>query len=216
MDKVQLWENKRRLIKKKKEMQKLLNHIESHGLDYPLSNSIGELSAYDNHPADIGDEIFERSKDLSLRENAQRQIEKIDAALEAIKRGTYGICSICGNEIPRDRLAVLPQATTCEACSSESHEGDRSDRPLEEEVVIPPFNFQTEQDFGGGENQIIYDGEDTWQEVARYGSSDTPQDVPDSKKYPNIWPDEGEHLGSVDYLDSIPYRKGEDGMIYKE
>ncbi|NLO89381.1 MAG: transcriptional regulator [Clostridia bacterium] len=216
MDKAQLREYERRLIEKRKEMQNLINHIESHGLDSPLSLSIGELSTYDNHPADIGDEIFERSKDLSLRENAKRQIEKIDAALEAIQRGTYGICSICGKEIPRDRLEVLPQATTCEDCSSRSHEGDRSYRPLEGEVLVPPFNFQTEQDFGGGENQTIYDGEDAWQEVARYGSSDTPQDVPGSKKYPNIWPDEEEPIGSVDYLDSIPYRKGEEGIIYEK
>ena len=31
--------------------------------------SVGELSSYDNHPADEGTELFERGKDLALRAN---------------------------------------------------------------------------------------------------------------------------------------------------
>ena len=32
--------------------------------------AINELSAYDNHPGDLGTETFERAKDLGLKDNA--------------------------------------------------------------------------------------------------------------------------------------------------
>jgi len=208
---------KRKLIKRKGELEDLIDAIESEGLNYPLSDSISELSAYDNHPADLGDEVFERSKDMSLRENARSTIGDIDRALNAIKQGTYGICADCGKAISSDRLSVLPETTTCVSCSEKQREGDRTARPVEEKVMIPPFNLQSIQDNQEpADNQVIFDGEDTWQEVARFGSSDTPQDEPASEKYPNIWTDEGEDRGSVDNMDAIPYRRGEDGMIYEE
>ncbi|KUK10076.1 MAG: Transcriptional regulator, TraR/DksA family [Clostridia bacterium 41_269] len=216
MNEIQLLENKKKLIENKKRLREMIEHMNSQGLSLPLKDSIGELSSYDNHPADIGDELHERSKDFSLRENAEIQIRKIDEALEAIEKGTYGICSICGKEISRDRLEALPQATTCGECSAKSHEGDRRYRPLEEEIIVPPFNFQTEQNLENGKSQTIYDGEDVWQEVAKYGSSDSPQDAPGSEKYPDIWPGEGEPIGSVDFLDSIRYTRGEDGMFYED
>jgi len=57
-----------------------------------LRDSINELSMYDNHPADIGTETFERSKDIGLKDLAQRQIKEINDALGRITEGNYGIC----------------------------------------------------------------------------------------------------------------------------
>ena len=41
---------------------------------------------------------------------------QIRAALGRIAAGKYGICRICGCEIPERRLAALPTATLCIAC----------------------------------------------------------------------------------------------------
>lgn len=214
--------NRQALLKRKEELRHLIDDMETDSLNVSLADSISELSSYDNHPADIGDETFERSKDFALRENALIETEKIDQALKAIEEGTYGTCSICGRTIDSERLAVMPEATTCVDCSLEAQEGDRRDRPVEEDVLNPPFNIQSLQDFQDpAQNQIIYDGEDTWQEVARFGTSDgpqdePPQDQPDPQQYPNIYTDEDEDRGSVDYVDSIPYHRDEDGMIYSD
>jgi DnaK suppressor protein len=43
------------------------------------------------------------------------QIERIDDALRRIENGTYGICSVCGREIPRARLDAVPWAEFCVA-----------------------------------------------------------------------------------------------------
>ncbi|MEM5591840.1 hypothetical protein AAHH67_09065 [Niallia circulans] len=38
--------------------------------------SVGELSSYDNHPADLGTELFEREKDSALEQHDQSELEK--------------------------------------------------------------------------------------------------------------------------------------------
>jgi DnaK suppressor protein len=45
-------------------------------------------------------------------------IEQIDIALARIEAGTYGRCTGCQGEIPRERLEVRPFAGTCVACTA--------------------------------------------------------------------------------------------------
>jgi DnaK suppressor protein len=45
-----------------------------------------------------------------------RTIEEIDAALDRIAAGTYGVCVSCGASIPAERLEFRPRAATCVAC----------------------------------------------------------------------------------------------------
>ena len=41
----------------------------------------------------------------------------VDAALERLAAGTYGVCLVCGNPIPAERLDLRPQTPTCVGCS---------------------------------------------------------------------------------------------------
>jgi RNA polymerase-binding transcription factor DksA len=52
----------------------------------------------------------ERERDLALSARARQEIEEIDRALEKITKGTYGICEVSGEPIPRARLQAIPQA----------------------------------------------------------------------------------------------------------
>ena len=61
MDKRKLENFRQRLLEEKKELEGRIKKI-NNGLKDPMADSIGELSMYDNHPADIGDELFERAK----------------------------------------------------------------------------------------------------------------------------------------------------------
>ncbi|MDS1029613.1 TraR/DksA C4-type zinc finger protein [Bacillota bacterium LX-D] len=221
MDKNKLEIYKQRLEKMQKENEELINNMDERGLDLPLQDSISELSSYDNHPADLGSEVFEKSKDLALRENTLIQLQKIKDALQKINEGTYGRCSQCGQEIPEDRLEAIPESTLCLKCRKDYEgEGDRHPRPLEEDVVVPPFggrtHDQSERELGDAEDDNAYDGEDAWQEVARYGSSDTLSDNPNTSNYPDIYPDSDEDIGFTEDVDHIPYEKGKDGVIYED
>lgn len=49
----------------------------------------------------------------AMLETLTAQRNAIDGALMRIGDGTYGFCSVCGDMIDTDRLAVLPTATLC-------------------------------------------------------------------------------------------------------
>jgi RNA polymerase-binding transcription factor DksA len=53
----------------------------------------------------------ERERDLALSAQARAQIEEIDAALQRITAGVYGVCRVSGLAIPKDRLRAIPWAT---------------------------------------------------------------------------------------------------------
>lgn len=61
------------------------------GLETPADEADWELSAYDNHPADYGSQMYERSKDLGLLQAARKQLAEVAEAQEAIRKGSYGI-----------------------------------------------------------------------------------------------------------------------------
>ncbi len=52
-----------------------------------------------------------------LPEVARREIEEIDAALDRIGHGSYGLCLACGGPIGLQRLRAIPEARFCLTCS---------------------------------------------------------------------------------------------------
>jgi RNA polymerase-binding transcription factor DksA len=54
--------------------------------------------------------VVERERDLALSVQARQMIADIDAALQRIGDGTYGLSVISGRPIPKDRLRAIPWA----------------------------------------------------------------------------------------------------------
>ncbi|GAB6875869.1 TraR/DksA C4-type zinc finger protein [Thermaerobacter litoralis] len=171
--------------------------------------SISELSTYDNHPGDVGTETFEMGKDIGRRRDIQRALHDIDAALARLEDGTYGYCQRCGRPIPRERLEVLPATPFCVECATAMAEEEKkvrgTARPIEEEILSPPFARSWRDDT----DEIDFDGEDAWQSVAQYGSSDTPQDVWEPATYPDVYEDAGDDSGLVEHTDRLVDRRFE-------
>lgn len=205
----QLTNFKSQLDAKKHALIHTISELEDNGLHSALSSTTGELSTYDNHPADLGSETFERSKDLGLQDNERALLSSVERALEKIHLGTYGRCDSCGAVIPVERLEALPWATRCIHCQEHLNQADTTPRPLEEDLLEPPFHRSfldsSKSEFVG------YDGEDALQDVGRYGSSDTPQDIPGSNNYKSLFPNSNEHEGIVDLADAIPNEPGGTG-----
>lgn len=61
-----------------------------------------------------GDEVLE-----GIGLQGQHEIRQIEAALERIAAGTYGICASCGAVIAEDRLDLVPYAPLCRDCAAE-------------------------------------------------------------------------------------------------
>jgi RNA polymerase-binding transcription factor DksA len=76
------------------------------------SDEVSELADYDQHPADLGSETFEREKDLSILESLESELAELEAALQRVDDGTYGIDEVTGEPIPAERLEAYPTART--------------------------------------------------------------------------------------------------------
>jgi RNA polymerase-binding protein DksA len=65
--------------------------------------------------ADTGDPAEAHNR-AALVAATRQSIEQITGALRRIAEGGYGRCEKCGNEIPSERLEVLPHARFCVPC----------------------------------------------------------------------------------------------------
>ncbi|MGE3263471.1 MAG: TraR/DksA family transcriptional regulator [Bacteriovoracia bacterium] len=77
---------------------------------------------------DLADETDLTSVELSqgvvftLREKEQRTLAAIDAALQRMEEGTYGLCEDCEDEIGAKRLEIYPTARLCITHQEEQEE----------------------------------------------------------------------------------------------
>jgi len=76
-------------------------------------DALSELSLADQHPADLGTEMFEREKDQSILERVEAELTDVERALRRADDGTYGLCEACGREIAKARLEIKPEARFC-------------------------------------------------------------------------------------------------------
>lgn len=184
------------LLAERKELLKRIEASDKHDLNkgHP-HESVGELSSFDNHPADEGTELFERSKDLSLLEHERIYLNKIEKALDAIQKGTYGKCETCGKEISMERLNAIPTTTYCKEHSPEQVPSEN--RPVEEEILTSSYgNFDYNDPI---DEKITIDAEDYWQEVAQWGTSGTPAEfVEEIEHYDDVNIEPDENLGYVE------------------
>jgi RNA polymerase-binding transcription factor DksA len=74
-------ELKQLLLEQKASLTKLLENSDNYGLASSLKETSGELSNYDNHPADTATDLFEKSKDLALNENTEMHLREVNEAL---------------------------------------------------------------------------------------------------------------------------------------
>lgn len=187
------------LKRQRQRLEDQLDENNAFGLAASLRDATGELSTLDNHPADLGSELFERGKDLALLEQAELALMRTEEALRAIEDGRYGRCMACGDDIPFARLQAVPDTLFCTEHSPRRHVSDR--RPIEEQLLQPPFG-RTSMDEHEAYNG--FDGEDSWQIVEAWGNSDSPamaeHDVAD---YEEMGIESGEPDGYVEDIESF-------------
>jgi RNA polymerase-binding protein DksA len=77
----------------------------------------------DNHLGETATATLDREIDYSLEENSEQVLRSIDAALQRIDEGTFGICATCGRPISEERLEAIPYATQCIDCRRKGERG---------------------------------------------------------------------------------------------
>ncbi len=112
----EMLEFREQLLAEQTRLEEELKEIENRTARVDESDRANELSSYEDHPADLASETFEREKDLAIGESVQHTLYKVINALEKIERGTFGRCDACGRPIKKARLKALPFATLCLEC----------------------------------------------------------------------------------------------------
>ena len=70
----------------------------------------------------VGDGTAEAVERITTTVTARaltRSVAQIDRALEKLDEGTYGVCDVCGTEIPEERLEAIPATSLCVQCSTD-------------------------------------------------------------------------------------------------
>lgn len=85
-------------------------------------------SAFGMHQADAGSDAYEKDFALSLLSQEQDALYEIEEALKRIEDGTYGICEMTQQPIPRARLEAIPFARFTVECQSKLERENRGRR----------------------------------------------------------------------------------------
>ena len=78
--------------------------------------SLSQDSVYSVHMADAGTDSYEREKGFHFMNRETDYYKFLFKALERIKDGSFGVCNICEELIPEERMMEVPNATKCVQC----------------------------------------------------------------------------------------------------
>ena len=87
------------------------------------------------HMPDISDDAaraYDRKLQGDLEEQEWKKLKQVEAALEKIEIGGYGICNQCEKDIPEARLEIVPYTEFCAHCLSD----------IETKATLDDQNFQ--------------------------------------------------------------------------
>ena len=116
--------SKSKLAKFRKSIETKLNEV-AHELDDIKDNletntrgtaSLSQDSVYSVHMADAGTDSYEREKGFHFMNRETDYYKFLIKALERIKDGSFGVCNICEELIPEERMMEVPNATKCVQC----------------------------------------------------------------------------------------------------
>lgn len=83
-----------------------------------LEESAAEVATDDEHDPDgSGGLAVGRAQLQALRDQARTQLAEVEAAVQRLDAGRYGLCERCGQPVAAGRLAARPTARLCIDCA---------------------------------------------------------------------------------------------------
>ena len=87
------------------------------------SEGSSQDSVFSVHMADAGTDTFEQEKNYKLMGRESDYYKNLEIALDRIDDGIFGICKICAELIPEERMLEVPNATKCVDCKEKEKLG---------------------------------------------------------------------------------------------
>ena len=116
MNKKDLLEFKKLVLKRKEAILDDLKHISEDTLKKSQKEASGDISGYTYHMADVATDNYDREFSLGLATNERQSLYELEDALKRIEEGVFGICDNCKSPIAKIRLKIVPSAHLCIKC----------------------------------------------------------------------------------------------------
>lgn len=101
---------KESIIKSIEETQKDISNLKELTKPIPPENAIGRVSRMDA--------INNKSVSEAALTNAINKLTLLELVLQKINHEDFGLCVRCKNEIPIQRILLMPQSNRCVHCAS--------------------------------------------------------------------------------------------------
>jgi RNA polymerase-binding transcription factor DksA len=105
-----LEQNKAKLEAEKKKLLELMSEV---GHKTSEGNFAADFPNKGDSDDDNAQEVNEYAVNIGEEKIFEVRLKKVSKALERIAKGTYGKCSVGGEDIDVKRLEVMPEAETC-------------------------------------------------------------------------------------------------------
>ncbi len=101
------------------------------GLNKKVRKELDQMSNKEGHHladmADQGADANDEERSFGLLEIGSAELAQVEAALDLIAAGTYGVCGECQTAIGLERLKARPFSTKCIKCKRVEESGDLID-----------------------------------------------------------------------------------------
>ncbi len=115
--------------------------------DEMIRKSRGETSPASADPADMGSDTCDLDNALGLMASERKILQEIKAALTRIDDGSFGVCELGGEMIPRPRLRAIPWARYCVACADSAEKNANQPNNFRKPYYVrEPDEDEEEQD----------------------------------------------------------------------
>ncbi|HLL40443.1 MAG TPA: TraR/DksA C4-type zinc finger protein [Rubrobacteraceae bacterium] len=106
LDKEFVEKQRQRLHELRAELSRMVEGLEEDQQDRAVSE--GDMT--ENDSGDMSQSLFTREMDATVEQTIEKRLQSVERALQKVDEGTYGICDDTGEQIPRGRLEVVPEA----------------------------------------------------------------------------------------------------------
>lgn len=160
MDRNKIKYYREKLLEEKYKLENIINKKNNKEKIGSMEDYYSELSIRDNHPADLGTEVYMMELDKGFKNKINDILVEIDESLEKIDNEVFGICDICNKKINSERLDIIPYAKLCIDCIEGEFEEKNKDLRLSGANLIETYNRSRKD--------ILFDDEDSYQAVAKF------------------------------------------------
>ncbi len=110
------------LEKRKRVILETDESLKRHAFKELGMDETGEISKIRSHPADLATDTQTVEVLESLSQRNVKSLLDVEDAIDRLDKGQYGNCLSCGEIIPPERLAVIPESRFCIECEQDYEE----------------------------------------------------------------------------------------------